>query len=557
MYKMGLPRPAQNDELVAIDLEMYGMSSPHRGDGTFAGMSIAYSNGDSYLITDQADIRPALERLDDGLWVMQNALFDLRILRRYDEVPQRYIHDTMLSEQDLYGGWFDRFNLQNLVRRYLREKRDKTIRDEFQKRVEMTPEMEKYAVQDAWDTVRVAELQREYVKSELGGEFSYYTDIDEPAIWALLDIKPNRVDVDAWLANNELMKNTTAEKEEELGFNVYSHKLVKKKIEAALGHRIKSTNAKSVLEPKLARIDPQGDAAKLIRAVLEVRRARKAAETYGEGWIEQHVEWVDSIAYVYPSWKITGTKTGRMACSNPNMQNIPARRMPIFRTFFPASTGNVMQVADVSQQEPGFSAYLSGDPVLMDEIQRGVKGYDVNMEIFDVDYDTAKTITLGMNYGMSEYGVAAAAMISLDDAVAGLTARQRRYRVMTSWQGEQVKFARRNYHVKTVTGRRVWVNPYLVGGEWERKAGNGPVQGSAADHTKLAFVLNHAFCKTADMPFCVTGIIHDEMLQDVPKEEAEWYRGTIQDAWDYSSERLAPGIPMRIAISEGETWGVK
>ena len=549
----GLPREARDGELVSIDLEMYGMSAPHRGDGTFAGMSIAYSNGDSYLLSDQNDIKPALDRIRNGVWTMQNALFDLRILRRYTEVDQRYVHDTMLVEQDLYGGWFDRFSLQNLTRRYLRYKRDKSLQTKFEHAVEMTPEMEEYSVQDAVDTVRIAEHQIEYVKSELGGEFSWYTDIDEPAIWALLDIKPNRVDVDAWLAHIETMKEIAIQKEADLGFNVYSHAVTKKMIEAELGRKIKSTNAKSVLEPLLARIDPQGKPARLIREILEVRQARKAVETYGESWIEQHVD----NGYVYPSWKITGAETGRMSCSRPNMQNIPARKMPIFRTFFPASLGHVMQVADVSQQEPGFSAFLSKDPVLMDEIQRGVKGYDVNMEIFGVDYDTSKTITLGMNYGMSEYGVAAAAQISLDEAVEGIRQRERRYRVMTSWQAQQVKFARRNYHVKTVTGRRVWVNPYLVGGGWERNAANGPVQGSAADHTKLAFVLNHAFCQADNMPFQVTGVIHDEMTQDVPEEEKEWYRGCMQDAWDTASERLAPGIPMRIAISEGETWGVK
>ena len=549
----GLPREARDGELVAFDVEMYGMSAPHRGDGTFAGMSIAYGNGDTYLIDDQTDVGPALERISEGVWVAQNALFDLRVLRRYVTIEQRYIHDTLLVEQDLYGGWFDRFSLQNLTRRYLRYKRDKSLQTKFEHAAEMTPEMEEYSVQDAVDTVRIAELQREYIESELGGEFSWYTDIDEPAIWALLDIKPNRVDVDAWLAHIETMKEIAIQKEADLGFNVYSHAVTKKMIEAELGRKIKSTNAKSVLEPLLARIDPQGKPARLIREILEVRQARKAVETYGESWIEQHVD----NGYVYPSWKITGAETGRMSCSRPNMQNIPARKMPIFRTFFPASLGHVMQVADVSQQEPGFSAFLSKDPVLMDEIQRGVKGYDVNMEIFGVDYDTSKTITLGMNYGMSEYGVAAAAQISLNEAVEGIRQRERRYRVMTSWQAQQVKFARRNYHVKTVTGRRVWVNPYLVGGGWERNAANGPVQGSAADHTKLAFVLNHAFCQADNMPFQVTGVIHDEMTQDVPEEEKEWYRGCMQDAWDTASERLAPRMPMRIAISEGENWGAK
>lgn len=553
----GLPREARDGELVAIDLEMYGMSSPDRNDGTFAGMSIAYPNGDRYLITDLPDVRPALERLDSGVWTMQNALFDLRVLRRYAEVEQRYVHDTMLVEQDLYGGWFSRFDLQNLVRRYLGELRDKSIRDEFQKKTEMTPEMEEYTVQDAWDQVRIAELQREYIASELGGEFSHYTDIDELAIWALLDLKPTRVDVDAWLTNNELMLNIATKKEAELGFNVYSHAIVKKEIEAVLGKKIKSTNAKSVLEPLLSKIDPQGKPAQLIRAILEVRQARKAAETYGETWIEQHVEWVDGVAYVYPSYRVTGAETGRMSCRKPNMQNIPARKLPIFRTFFPASLDHVMQVADVSQQEPGFSALLSQDPVLMDELNRGIKGYDVAMELFNVDYDTAKIIVLGMNYGMSQYGVAAAAQITAKEAEDGVIARERRYRRMTAWQGEQVKFARRNFHVKTVTGRRVWVNPYRQHGAWERNAANGPVQGSAADHTKLAFVLNHGFCQADDMPFCVIDIIHDEMLQDVPKGEADWYRDMMQDSWDHSSERLAPGIPMNIEIKQGKNWGVK
>ena len=548
----GLPREARKNELVAVDLEMYGMSSPDKNDGTFAGMSFAFDNGDTYLITDQTDIRPALERVDRGTWIMQNALFDLKVLRRYATVNQRYIHDTMLVEQDLFGGWFSRFDLQNLSRRWLSQRMDKEVRTQFSKVISMTPEMEHYAIQDAVTTVRIAQKQIEYVKTELDGDFSWYHDIDELALWAILDMKPPRVDVDAWLKHTLTVKAEAKRLEAELGFNVYSHKTVKKKIEAALNRRIRSTNANSVLLPLLSKLNPDHEAAKLIRAVLEVRQARKAVETYGEKWIEQHV---DSNGYVHPSYKVTGAETGRMACAKPNMHNIPARRMPIFRTFFPASVGNVLQVADVSQQEPGFSALLSQDPVLMDEMERGVKGYLVMEELFGVDYDTAKVIYLGLNYGMSAYGLAPAANISLEDAESGMRARERRYRRMTLWQGEMRTYARRHFKVHTVTGRPVWVNPYNE--QWGRNAVNGPIQGSAADHTKLAFVINHRLCSSAGVPFRVTGVIHDEILQDVPKEDAKFYRELMQKAWDEASEKLAPGIPMRIEVKQGENWGVK
>ena len=548
----GLPREARDGELVALDLEMYGMSSPDKNDGTYTGMSFAFDNGDTYLITDQHDIRPALERVSKGTWVMQNALFDLKVLRRYATVNQRYIHDTMLVEQDLFGGWFSRFDLQNLSRRWLSQRMDKEVRSQFSKATSMTPEMEHYAIQDAITTVRIAQKQIEYIKTELNGDFGWYYDIDEPALWAILDMKPPRVDVDAWLKHTQTVKDEAAGLEAELGFNVYSHKTVKEKIEAALNGKIRSTNANSVLLPLLTRLNPDHEAAKLIRAILEVRQARKAVETYGEKWIEQHV---DSKGYVHPSYKVTGAETGRMACARPNMHNIPARRMPIFRTFFPASVGNVLQVADVSQQEPGFSALMSQDPVLIDEMERGIKGYHVMEELFNVDYDTAKIIYLGLNYGMSAFGLAPAANISLEAAESGMRARTRRYRRMTVWQGDMETYARRHFQVLTVTGRPVWVNPYNE--QWRRNAVNGPIQGSAADHTKLAFITNHRFCLADDMPFCVTGVIHDEILQDVPKEEAEFYRGLMQDAWDYASDKLAPGIPMRIEVKQGENWGVK
>jgi DNA polymerase-1 len=367
-------------------------------------------------------------------------------------------------------------------------------------------------------------------------------------------MKPPRVDVAGWLANAETMEREAAEKEAEIGFNVYSHKVTKGKIEAALGRSIKSTNAKETLEPELAKLDQNSPTAKLIRNVLEVRELRKAAETYGKSWIEQHA---DAGGYVHPSWRVTGAETGRMSCGSPNLQNVPARKRPIFRTFFTASEGNVLQIADVSGQEPAFSAYLSADQVMIDEIERGIKSHQVVADLFNVDYDTGKAVNLALNYGMSAWGLSKQVGISEEAAEAGILARSRHYREFTTWMSEQKRFAARHFYVQTVTGRRVWINPYNGQGQWERNSFNGPIQGSAADHTKAALVANHRLCKEAGLEFRVTGVIHDELLQDVPLGGREVYRHILQRSWDEASARLAPGIPMKIAIVEGNNWGAK
>jgi len=547
-----LPREAKPNELVSIDIEMFGMSKPHRADGTFASMSIAYPNGDAYLVTDEQRIRPALDRINPGVWVMQNALFDLRILRRYTEVSQRFVHDTMVVEQDLFGGWYSRFDLQNLARRWLGLYVDKNIRKKFEKTSVLTPEMKQYSLDDAIYTVRVAQKQREYIYKVYDGEIPWYTEIDEPAIWAILDMQPIPVDVDGWIAYAKTKTAEALERQEAIGFNVNSHKIVKIEIETLLGRRIKNTNEKKTLTPLLMKLDSEHPAALFIREVIAVRKLRKAADTYGMSWLKD-VE--DGL--VYPSWWITGAETGRMACSDPNMQNVPVRTDPTYRTFFPALPGHVVQVSDVSQQEPGFSALLSGDRVLLDEIERGVKGHQVTAEHFNVDYDTGKAINLALNYGMTGYGLSATVGISKEAAEAGILKRDRHYRTMTAWRKKKISEARRTYHVRTVTGRPVWVNPYNQSGQWERNAQNGPIQGSAADHTKLALVNLHQKCKKEGLPFMVTHVVHDEIVQQAPLPKDKLYASTMKEAWDKSSQRLAPGINITANIVQGETWGVK
>src|SRR3990167_11212540 len=146
----------------------------------------------------------------------------------------------------------------------------------------MTQEMETYAVQDAIASVQIAQKQIDYINENEDGQFGWYYEIDEPALWAILDMPPVRVDVKAWRKNIATLQADATRLEGELGFNAYSHQQVKKQIEQSLGHSIKNTNANDTLLPLLKRIPDDSKAAGLVRAVLDVRKARKAVETLGE-----------------------------------------------------------------------------------------------------------------------------------------------------------------------------------------------------------------------------------------------------------------------------------
>jgi len=211
-----------------------------------------------------------------------------------------------------------------------------------------------------------------------------------------------------------------------------------------------------------------------------------------------------------------------------------------------------MQKADVSQQEPWFSAYLSGDIMLTKELMDKVDLHQVTADLFGVDRRKGKDINLGLNYNMSEYGLAARVGISVDEARAGINKRERYYRQLTGWRSAKIKEARKEFKLQTVTGRPIWVNPYFNG--WERQAVNGPIQGSAADHTKLALVNLHRACSEASLPFRAVLVVHDEIVQDVRVENSSTYAKMLEKAWDDASAKLAPGMALRAEVFEGANW---
>lgn len=545
----GLPRPAKPHELVGLDIEIYKMSAPrlHRPTGTFACLSIAFEDGSVYQIYELSELREALKRVSKGLWVFQNALFDVRHLRRWADVPERFIWDTMVVEQDLFGGLYEGFSLADLTRRWLGKQMPKEVRNEFSVRDSMTKEMEQYAARDAHDMVKVARHQMNYIERE-HEPIPHYTGIDEPAIWAILEMGPVHVDVDRWLAHAKRCEKKGEKLEIELGFNVKSPDQVKR--EVSKYYDVKDSK-EDTLKRAMEKLPPRSKGYSLIERILETRMYRDMSSKYGEKWIEENVE---EGNLVYADWLVTGAdQTGRMACRDPNLQNIPVREQPVFRSFFTSINGTMI-VTDVKQQEPCITAHLSGDTQLIEDVKSGDVYRPIGQDL-GIERSDAKSVFLGATYGLTKYGLSKKQGVSVEKAERFMHRFFLRYKGVHEWMGNKRTEAERFEYVRTTSGRRSWISPYSKRGN--NNAVNSPVQGTAADWTKRSLRLAMDFSKAADLPFECRMVIHDERVTDAPTKLMKRYVKIDTDAWTEAGRLSIPSIPTTTEVYYGGSWGCK
>lgn len=559
-YIPGLPTEAPaKGQLVSIDLELFNMEADrlHRPHGDFAYAGIAFGKK-AYVVDNLPDLKRALRIVSRGLWVMHNATFDIRQLRRWRSVARRPVWDTMLVERVLYNGYFSHFALDDLARRYFSKKLKKGIRDTFGEGVRRPAIQMRYTAEDAWYTLKIAELQQKLLKDE--GLEHIYWEVDEPTIWAILDMPPVKVDVAKWIELSKSNQAEAAELEEELGINSKSPQQVINKA-AELGLHLPNTQKATLLELS----DHP-----FVAGVLNARMYRDAVSRYGEKWL-RHAE---KDGLVYANFRVTGAETGRMSCARPNLQQIPVARMPVFRTLFiPKTKDGTIVVADVAQQEPRILCYMTKDANLLKAFRSGedIHLY-VTREIFQDQTieegdkrklhgitmdarDLGKDINLGTSYGLTAYGLAE--RTNLDELQAERVIQQyfKRFPRVAAWIPLQRNRARSRGYIETALGRRIYINPYNR--EWANNAINAPIQGGAADHTKKALVRVWEVARARDLPFCVTMVIHDELVADVPKGLVREYKTIIRSAWLDVAKEIYPGVPFKADVLTGKSWGCK
>ena len=303
----------------------------------------------------------------------------------------------------------------------------------------------------------------------------------------------------------------------------------------------------------------------VVREVLRYRELTKLCNTYLE---PLRLAARGETHRVHATFNQTGTSTGRLSSSDPNLQNIPTRTDlgRQIRSAFVAERGNALVSADYSQIELRVLAHLSGDEELAEAFKRGEDIHDrtaaaiLRKDIADVkpeDRRLAKVVNYGLVYGMGDYGLSSRADIPIEQARAFLDEYMARFAGVVRWRERTVEQAKQSGFVRTISGR-VRPTPGIadpnraVAEATKRYAINAPVQGSAADIIKKAMLRLEERLGSGEFGPGMILQVHDELVFEVPREKLEEAREMIrtemESAWSLT-------VPLVVETGAGRSWG--
>jgi DNA polymerase I len=298
--------------------------------------------------------------------------------------------------------------------------------------------------------------------------------------------------------------------------------------------------------------------------IIEYREVAKLKSTY--------VDTLPKLIHretgrLHTSFSLTGTATGRLSSSDPNLQNIPIRTElgRQIRAAFVAGPGNVLLAADYSQIELRVMAHLSNDPVLLEAFRNAE---DIHartaQEVFNVGpmaqtaehRRAAKVINFGIIYGLSPFGLAQNLGIPQKEAAQFINAYFARYRGVKEYLDNSLAETRKTEMAKTMFGRirpipeinspQVQLRNFA-----ERTALNSPLQGSAADLIKLAMIAIDARLAREKFEAKMILQVHDELLFEAPEKETQTLTELVRDEME-NVYKLA--VPLVVEIGVGANW---
>ena len=270
----------------------------------------------------------------------------------------------------------------------------------------------------------------------------------------------------------------------------------------------------------------------LPKVLLEHRSLAKLKSTYTDK-LPQMVN--PHTGRVHTTFSQATAVTGRLASSDPNLQNIPVRTAEgrRIREAFIAPPGHVIVSADYSQIELRIMAHLSGDPALVKAFQEGADIHRATaadifgVPVADVTTDQRryiKAVNFGLIYGMGAFGLAQQLGVERGAAQQFIDRYFQKYPGVAAYMQATREFAREHGYVETVFGRRLWLPDIKAAGGprragAERAAINAPMQGTAADLVKLAMIAVRDWIGNAGLAAKLVLQVHDELVLEVPETE--------------------------------------
>ncbi len=302
----------------------------------------------------------------------------------------------------------------------------------------------------------------------------------------------------------------------------------------------------------------------IIELVLEYRQLSKVKSTYTDALPALvNVE----TGRIHTNFNQTGTATGRLSSSEPNLQNIPVRGEVgrVIRRAIIVLPGSYLLSADYSQIDLRVLAHLSGDPGLIsafandEDIHAATasKLFDVSKNEVDAEMRrVAKTVNFGVIYGMSDYGLEQATELNREEAAQFISSYFEKYLGVRKYIETTKEQARKLGYVQTLMGRRRFI-PEInspnrqIKEAAERMAINAPVQGTSADIVKIAMVNVQHEIERRNLRSKMLLQVHDELLFEVPENEVSKMKEMVREVM---SQAVNLCVPLKVDIKLGKNW---
>jgi DNA polymerase-1 len=290
------------------------------------------------------------------------------------------------------------------------------------------------------------------------------------------------------------------------------------------------------------------DKAPVVDHILEFRTVTKLKSTYVDGLKPL----ISSDGKIHAHYQQTVAATGRLSCTEPNLQNIPVRSElgRILRKAFNAGEGCVFTGADYSQVELRVLAHMSGDENLISAFNNGEDIHRTTASrVFDIPYDEvtkldrsrAKAVNFGIVYGMSSFGLAEEIHVSRREAEQYIAEYFVKHPDVKKFMDEQIRFCKENRYSRTILGRRRYINEinssnYMTRQLGERLAMNSPIQGTAADIIKIAMNKVYNDLREKGMKSELVMQIHDELIIRTAEDELDEVKAILKEDMEHAMD---------------------
>jgi len=582
---------AEEAGLVAVDTETSSLD-PHQAD--LIGISLSSKIGKACYIPIGHDSKKCINKdivlkklkplLEDSSIkkIGQNIKFDFIVLFK-NGINITSMEDTMLMSYVLDAGK-NRHNMDTLSEIHLNHKpiSFKDLVGTGKKQINFGSvdinKAKDYAAEDADVTLRLYKKFNKSLKEEK--MINIYEVFEKPMIkiLAFMEIKGIKI-------NNEFLKILSSKFEKKIEkiqkevfkiskkeFNIASPK----QLGEVLYNDLKIADLKKTKKGSFATSasvleDLAFKGHKFPQLVLDWRQVSKLKNTYSDS-LPEHIN--PQTKRVHTSFLLAATTTGRLASSDPNLQNIPIKSEDgkDIRKAFVAEKGHSLISADYNQIEMRILADLAN----VKELKKAFKNNEdihslTASQIFDVNIDKvnqdqrrkAKAINFGIIYGISQYGLAKQINVSNYEAEEFLNSYFARFPEIKFYMDQTIKFCRKSGYVNNIFGRKshfMNINDknYNVRNFQERAAINAPIQGSASEIMRLAMIrLEKRLNEQRNKKIRMLLQIHDELIFESPKEEVKRISNMIMEEMSsvVKSDQHSFSIPLTVDLNIGDNWG--